>query len=598
MKISYNWLKWYVPEMPTPEKLADVFTYHLCEVESMEKSADGDTLFDLNILPNRAHDLLSVHGIARELSGQLGIEFKDPSGYYKTPPLRQGSAGQALQIEIKTPNCRRYMSRIVRNITVGPSPEWVVKHLESIGQRSINNVVDATNLCMFDCGQPMHVFDLKKLFSEKIVIRQALEGETMTTLDDKHVALKQSDMVIADESEILALAGVKGGTNAEVEDATTDIVLEVANFEPVTVRKTARRLGIFTDAAKRFENDLSPTLCEFGMKELTGLFIEMCPDAIFEDVVDVYPNPQLARTLSFSTDDVNKKLGTTISDGDVEAILKRYGYSYTHTASRFTLDVSPLRLDLVGAEDMVEEIGRIIGYDSVVPAIPTINFTPKTNDTYARMCAAREKLLAEGYSEVMTYTFGKKGKVEIARGAKGKEFLRTNLADGLAISYEMNRLNAPLLGVDEAKIFEIGAVFPSNGVEKIHVAVGGKKGITEMPLEDFSKELSLSDLDLKISEKAIRFTPWSNFPFISRDVAVWVPAGTHPSELIELCKEHGTELLVKEPWLFDQFTKDGKTSFAVRLIFQSHDRTLTDGEVASIMAHITEAIHTRAWELR
>ena len=193
MKISYNWLKWYIPNVVEPEKLRDVFTYHLTEVESLDKLGTGDTsdwIFDLNILPNRAHDLLSHSGVARELSGQLGISFTDPTKTYEDimakkiisltdPEGKSTSNGAGLKVEIQTPNCRRYMARIIRNIKVGPSPEWVVKHLESIGQRSINNIVDATNLVMYNCGQPTHAFDLNKITDNKLAITNATDGEEL-----------------------------------------------------------------------------------------------------------------------------------------------------------------------------------------------------------------------------------------------------------------------------------------------------------------------------------------------------------------------------------------------------------------------------------
>lgn len=593
MKISYNWLKWYVPLVPPAEKLADVFAYHLCEVEGVEKNGD-DSIFDLNILPNRAHDLLCHHGVARELSGQLGIEFKDPTPMYVVPESKQTK----LEIDIQTPLCRRYMGRIVRGVKIGASPEWVVKHLESIGQRSINNIVDATNLCMFDCGQPMHAFDLKKLASEKIVIRQASEGETMTTLDSKPVVTKEADMVIAAADGVLALAGVKGGTKAEVDAHTTEIVLEVANFEPTTVRKTARRLSIFTDSAKRFENDLSPELGDFAMRELSALIKDMCPEATFEDIVDVYPEKQTSRKLSFSLEAVNGKLGASISSAEVEEILKRYAYTYVKEGSMFTIDVPSLRFDLTGAHDMAEEIGRIYGYEKIKPEIPKINFTPKINETYSRIVATREKLLADGYSEVMNYAFTKKGKVEIAWATKGKEFLRTDLTTGLKDSYEMNRLNAPLLGEEEIKLFEIGSVFPSLLGEEIHVAYANKKGVVESTLLEFTKDFTLATKETPHVFSGNTFQAWSSYPFITRDVAVWVPNGTAAEELVSLCKEHGTNLLIKDPQLFDQFTKGDKTSLAVRMVFQSMERTLTDTEITAIMEKISRAIEKKDWELR
>src|SRR5258708_4982738 len=188
-----------------------------------------------------------------------------------------------LKIEVKMEKCRRYMGRIVRGVKIEPSPEWVIKHLESIGQRSINNVVDAANLTMYDCGQPIHCFDLDKV-NGPIVVRLAKEGEMITTLDNKEIKLKSSDIVIADDGGALAIAGVKGGKRAEVDENTTNIIIEVANFDPVSVRKTSKSAGILTDAVKRYENDLSPELCSFGTKEVSGLLAEY--GAVkFEDIV-------------------------------------------------------------------------------------------------------------------------------------------------------------------------------------------------------------------------------------------------------------------------------------------------------------------------
>ena len=300
------------------------------------------------------------------------------------------------------------------------------------------------------------------------------------------------------------------------------------------------------------------------MRELSATILEMCPDAQFEDIVDVYPNPPEPRTVTFSLADVNKKLGSDLSIGDVEAQLHRYGYQFTREpwagekGEGITLVVPALRLDLVGPHDMVEEIGRIYGYENIAPVIPTQVHTPVANAQYVEMCAARDRLLADGYSEVMTYAFTKKGSVEVARGAKGKEFLRTNLADGLKTAYELNRLNTPILGHDDTKLFEIGSVFPSLDGEEMHIAYADKKGVVESTLEAFVRELPLAPFthaSESQTDGAKKFTPWSQYPFITRDVAVWVPLGTESTELLGLCKAYGTELLAREPRLFDQFTK-------------------------------------------
>jgi phenylalanyl-tRNA synthetase beta chain len=246
MKISYNWLKWYVPEIPEADKLADEITFHLCEIDSVEKkdastelSASGDAVFDMKVLPDRAHDLLSHQGVAKELSGMLGIAFNDPSGLYKVPQ----SVATKLEIDIQTPHCKRYMARIVRNVTVGDSVQWVKDHLASIGQRSINNFVDGGNIVMYDCGQPVHVFDLDKLGGEKITVRYAKAGEKIIILGGEEKELKQTDLVIADVNDnAVAIAGVKGGARAEVDANTKNILIEVANFDSVSVRKASRLL--------------------------------------------------------------------------------------------------------------------------------------------------------------------------------------------------------------------------------------------------------------------------------------------------------------------------------------------------------------------
>ncbi len=481
MKVSYNWLKWYVPEVPEAEKLADIITYHLAEVETVEKLPDGDFVLDIKILPNRAHDLFSHQGIAREVASLLNISFVDPTPKYKIPE----SKPTTLIKEIETPNCRRYMGRIVRNVKIGPSPEWVVIHLESIGQRSINNIVDATNIVMWDCGQPAHVFDLDKIKTPKLKVRNAHPGEKITLLGGVEKTLTETMMVISDDfGNSLDIAGIKGGKYAELTNETTNLVLECANFDPTSVRKTAQTLNIFTDARKRFENDLSPELAAHGMTELSALIDEMCPDAIFEEIVDVYPKKQEERKLKFSLKKIGDILGIEIRGNDVEDIFRRYNISYTQDGDMFEIVVPTMRLDLVIEEDMAEEIGRIMGYDKVKGNVPSINFTSKVNVTYAQIVAVRNKLISEGYSEVMTYSFRDRGDIEVLQSASDKKFLRTNLTDGLTESLKLNKVNAPLLELKEVKIFEIGNIFTKNG-EETHVAYNEKDKIIEKNINEF-----------------------------------------------------------------------------------------------------------------
>jgi phenylalanyl-tRNA synthetase beta chain len=610
MKISYNWLKWYIPEAPSHKTLEDVFTYHLCEVEGVEEIGEGenkDYIFDINILPNRAHDLLSHMGIASELASLLSIPFVHSLEKYKKPEPKNTN----LKIEITAPNVRRYMGCIVRDIKVAPSPGWVTNHLESIGARSINNIVDATNLVMYNLGQPAHAFDFDKI-TGSIVVRYALPGEEMTTLDNKQVKLESTDVVIADDSNVLAIAGVKGGKVAEVDNNTKNILLEIANFDPVAVRKTARRIGIFTDSAKRFENDLSPSLGDLAMMELSGLLMEY-GFSNFEDVVDVYKIQTEGRKLSFDLNRISNILGITVTPVQMQNILERYHFEFTIKDSIYAIIVPPMRLDLNLEEDMAEEVGRILGYDKLNPKIPKLAFVPKKNEVYSNSLVARSILLGLGYSEVMTYSFASTGEVEVLASASDKKFLRTNITDGLKESVKLNQNNLPLLNIKEVKVFEIGKVFKDNA-EVLHVAFGDRKNITEMTLSDFIKEFSTKASPDTFSEilgssspqpdhhkkhTGEAFEMWSLFPFITRDIAVWVPETEGSQNLENLIKENTTELCVKGPVMFDSFTKEGRTSYGFRVVFQSYEKTLTDLEVNSIMDIITNKIKENPdWQVR
>jgi len=595
MKISYDWLKWYISEVPPADKLSDIFTFHVCEVDSLEKLENGDYIFDLKVLPDRAHDLLSHHGVAREIASLLGLKFVDPTPNYKIPASKPTN----LEIKVDTEDCRRYTGRIVRNVTVGKSPDWVVKHLESIGQRSINNIVDAANIVMYDCGQPIHAFDLDKV-SGPLIIRKAKLGEEITTLDNKQVKLTDKDTVIADDQNVLAIGGIKGGKVAEVDENTKNIIIEIANFDPTSVRKTRRSINIFTDAAKRFENDLSPELCDFAMREMCGLLVEYgCTE--FEDVVDVYPKKSESRKLKFRLSKMSSMLGYELYQQTAEGVLNKYNFKFTADGDWYEIEVPTLRLDLVIEEDMAEEFGRILGYDKVVLELPKIDFNPKRNEVYEKIQKARAYLLKEGYSEVMTYTFCNKGEVEVLASASDKKFLRTNLSDGIKESIKLNTLNAPLLGIKDVKVFEIGKVFLKDA-EEWHVACGDKKNVTEITLDEFVSREEVGSLEFprsNLKERDTSFQMWSLYPFIVRDIALWVPADVSSEQVAKVITENINELVIKGPDLFDTFTKEGRTSYAFRLVFQSFDRTLTDEEVSTVMDKINLALKADSgWELR
>lgn len=594
MLISYNWLKSYIEDLPEIEKLSEAITFHLCEIEGVEKLENGDYVLDLNILPDRAHYLLSHQGVASEVASMLGLEFKLPE--YKLP---SNYIKTNLKIDIENQFCRRYIGRIVRGVKVGPSPEWMVKYLLSVGQRSINNIVDATNIVMLDCGQPIHAFDLAKLDQDKIVVRNAKEGEEISLVGREQLKakLKDTDMMITDGEKSLAIAGVKGGLDSGVSDETKDIFIEVANFEGISVRKTARRLAIHTDASKRYENNLSPSLCGFAMNEITSLVLEMCPDASFEESLDIYNNVPEIRKVYFSSDYISEILGVHIFEEEINKILKNYNYEFSKNDNKWEVTVPTMRLDIIGPHDMVEEIGRVYGYDKVPLVLPVIDSKKEDNQIWQKINLSKSKLVEDGYTEVMTSVFTDKGEVEIMASASDKNFLRINILDGLKKSYEQNRLNAPLLDLNEIKLFEVGTIFTKSG-EQINVAYIDKKNNKEIPLDEFCKNTKEDYSTVEIPHLSNTFKLWSVYPFITRDISVWVPEGTDKEKLKNILIEEGGDLLIKEPYLFDSFTKDSRTSLAHRLVFQSYEKTLKDDEIEQIMQRIIEKINQMGFEVR
>lgn len=608
MLISYNWIKSYIKNIPEPEKLAELLTFKLCEVEGIEKKDNGDTVLDLNILPDRAHDLLSHRGIAREIAGLLKLPFKENN--FEEKEIQSESTD--LEINVQSPLCRRYMGRIIKNVKVGPSPVWLKEKIESIGQRSINNIVDLSNFIMFDLGQPIHTFDLDKLESPKLIIRNANEGENIELLGfektgeitkERNAILSSSELVIADEKDALVIAGVKGGKKAEVDKDTQNIIIEVANFDPVAIRKTAGKYNIKTDASKRYENEISPELCKDAMEKISYYITLICEDAKVEEVVDIYNQKPEYKKVTFDSDYISKVLGIEITPEEIKNILTDYNYEYEIDGNVFAVTTPWWRLDLSIPADFAEEIGRIYGYDKVGAILPTNIPEAKDNDSWKKICLVKNKLVNEGYQEVINSVFRNKGNFSVFAAASDKSNLRDNLKDGLKESIEFNLKNLPLLLNEDVKIFEVGTVFLKDK-EQINVAFGNKKNINELSLDSYYDEIKdgYSDDSLITIPKKDRdfqyFKQWSNYPFIARDIAVWLPEGVAPEKLIEIYKSFGTELLVKEPKLFDSFTKDGRTSFAYRLVFQSDDKTLTDDEINIIMDNITKKILELGYEVR
>ncbi len=591
MKISYNWLQRHIEEkLPEVESLKQTIIFHAFEVESTEKFGD-DTIFDIKILPDRAHDCLGHAGMAREIAGLLGLTF------ISYPLLDLQNSPLSTKIEIQNEVCRRYVAVEMKDIKVSASPDWLKMAIESVGLRSINNIVDATNLVLLDDGQPVHAYDADKI-DGGIVVRMAHEGDQITTLSKEEKKLTTEDLIIADYLGPLAIAGIKGGTSAEITNETKRIIIEVANFEPVAIRKTSKRLGLQTDASKRFENEITPEIAFDAMRHVVGIIQKVSGGEVV-GVSDIYPKPVEARTLSFSLKDITRLLGPTITETDIDLWVARYHVDSKKEGDTYTITISKERLDIVGAHDIAEEIGRMIGYDRI-PAVELTKIIAPLSPEYQTISAVKLWLSKNGFREVMTYTFTKKGDIYVAYGGKDKSALRSNLSDGLKESYEKNRLNSMLLGLESIRLFEVGTVFIADK-EEVHVATVDKGTFEELPLSTFIEKYKV-DISTPITMGELpsaTFKSWSVYPFITRDIAVWLSSAEDQSDLDKLITTFAKTYCVREPVLFDHFEKDGRTSVAYRLVFQSYEKTLTEAEVEKWFAEIVEKIkNNKNFEIR
>ena len=631
MKISLNWLQTYFEKpLPSVEELSDAITFHAFEIDGAEVIG-GDTILDVKVLPNRAHDCLSYRGVAKEVSAILDIPLtNDP--LLEAPILAPLTDKVAVSIQ-EPALCLRYTAGYIRGVKVAPSPAWLVERLASMGQRSINNVVDATNFVMFNLGQPLHAFDAGKLAQKdgvfSIDVRLARAEEKMVALDLKEYTLSSSTLVISDSisGTAVGIAGIKGGTPAAITEETVDIIIESANFDGVSVRKTSRALNLRTDASVRFENILSPELASYGTQAVVSLISELAGGEVV-GFTDVYPKAEQEKSIEITALDVNRLHGTSISTDECEGIIKRFGWKYKRAGDTFSVTAPFERLDMHITEDVAEDIGRIYGLEHIRSVHPgAIAITPTINKRFYYIDRIRATLAERGFSEVYTSVFAHEGKREVLNKVDSDTpYLRASLAPAIADALEMNFHNKELLGLSDVRLFEIGTVWNEKD-EKIVIALGTKGSKKTPKGSDFLHEL-FAEFDAKIAnvfpESPIveidldtllsaapdplayqtlptlgdaRYKSFSRFPVILRDVAVWTPAGTSTETVEALIRgKAGSDLVRLE--LFDSFEKEGKTSYAFHLVFQSYSRTLMEDEINPILDSIYELLREQGFETR
>ena len=801
MKFSKNWLQDHIEnEIPEDSVFSDIISKKSFEIESVEK-VNNDTIYDIKVLPNRQSDCLSHIGVAKEIATVFSLKKKDKD------IIRPETESESLDLKVEVRDskiCPRYIGARVDNIKVTESPEWLKNKLESIGQRSISSIVDITNFILNDLGQPMHAFDRDKV-KGGIKVHTAREGDIMTTLDGKELVMKGTETVIADDEGILALAGIKGGNRAEVDENTKSIIFESANFNSNLTRKTSDLHNIKTDASKRYEAGLTSELAEKAMDYALFLIKEMNPDCVLGRVEDVYVKKEKQFTLGVSVDEVNNLLGTSHKEEDIKNVLNSFGFSYKeiipndylreliqetldkpynrlastlhdapdtfscgsltnwlfvkcgyasprvaidlyfytkhiekselkfgdlvftntgvqkpkdgmiysqvlgqeikdmpvytetvefmrgtkfekgidhvgmyvgegkvlHTSSQigktviedldkseafanecvygrlvddlsikqFVVTIPFERLDLRLKVDLIEEIGRVLGYDNITSVLPKLEKKGLPHKRLYYSTKIKNILVENGFSEIITYTFGNSGDVEIVKGlASDKEKLRNNLGEGVLNALHMNLQNAPLLGEKTIKVFEFGNVFNKEG-EEMNFAIGIDDGAkksnftenVEMILSQIKRDLNLENIEYhtvspkpyvielnfdKLIEKLpnaknyehlsqnkndFNYKTVSSYPFIVRDIAFWANADTTWEHIHELVSKIDNPLLHSIS-LFDTFSKEiegvKKISYAFRIVFQSYERTLTDDEVNVIADKYYNLLKEQGYEIR
>ncbi|NIP31818.1 MAG: phenylalanine--tRNA ligase subunit beta [Candidatus Dadabacteria bacterium] len=444
-------------------------------------------IFEIGITPNRP-DCLSLIGIAREVSAILGEDLKKPD----IDIIENGEDISGLiQVEVLDNDaCPRYSCRVIKDVKIGPSPSWLISRLEASGIRSINNVVDITNFVLLEQGQPLHAFDYNLLHDHKIVVRNAKNNETITTLDEVERKLTKNDLLICDGENPIALAGIMGGLNTEVNAETTDILLESAYFDPITIRKTSKRTGLRSESSYRFERGVDPNNVTNALNRAAELIRKIGGGRISKGIVDVYPNEIQSKEVKLSLKKVRNLLGISIDKNEINNLLKNLEFELLDSSdSELLYKIPTFRVDIEREIDLIEEVARLFGYDNIVSVSPEVPMVANRINVITIMeKRLRDVFVSYGFLEAINYSFEDSELLEVfdsttSIGLKNpltKDFsnMRTSLLPGLVKNVRLNlsRQNQDL------RLFESGKVFyPKskgqlpNEVKKFAAVATGKR---------------------------------------------------------------------------------------------------------------------------
>lgn len=424
----------------------------------------NDVIFEVGITPNRP-DCLSVIGVAREVAALTGQTVKHPdSSLNESSEDIDGIA----KVELQDPEkCPRYSCRVIKNVSIGPSPDWLKRRLEASDIRAINNVVDITNYVLLEFGQPLHAFDYDLLEDNKIVVRAAKDGEIIKTLDDVDRKLTKDDLLICDGKRPAALAGVMGGANTEVTQTTQNVLLESAYFDPVTVRRTSKATGLRSESSYRFERGVDPNAVVKALDRAAELIRELGDGEIAKGVIDEYPTPIEPTEVKLSLERANKVLGTNISSGELTRIANGLEFEELESnGNDFTYRIPTFRVDITREIDLIEEAARLHGYDNIPTTLPEVRMSSDNLNTNKFVQdKLKEVLISSGFYEVINYSFEDHELLNLINKSDVLKILNPLTTESSAMRTSMlpGLLKNAILNLNhqeqDLRLFEIGRVY-------------------------------------------------------------------------------------------------------------------------------------------
>lgn len=403
MKISYSWIKELVDIKTNPQDLALALSMAGLSVETFEE-VSGDWVYTIEVTSNRP-DWLSARGIVHEIVAITGAKFKKPQAARPQGKLKKSPQAPSIAIENKK-DCAFYYGQVIRNIKVGPSPAWLKGRLEALGVRLVNNVVDITNYCLLELGQPLHAFDLDALKGPQILVRRAKKGESMALIDGSLKNLDERILVIADSSRPVAVAGIMGGASTEVTAKTRNVFLESACFDPVLVRRGSRALGVSSDSSYRFERGVDPETVQVALERAARMIVELCGGSPEEPVRSGQMISLMPRRIVFDLEHALDTLGVDIPVEKAKKIFRDLGFSVASGGKKtFAVTAPSFRRDIKIPEDLTEELIRIWGYERIPLTSASIKpFVLETPLAQVLEKRTRDILVAAGLKEAVTYS--------------------------------------------------------------------------------------------------------------------------------------------------------------------------------------------------